>query len=311
MAINSRRTLIRDLGIFGTCLAIPRKSIAAAGHWARPIKLGMIADLHGGLAVDASQRLDAFLHNMEMEGCDALVQMGDFAYPNQEHQSYPDRFNAAHDQTVHVIGNHEFDHSLTRKDCFKAWGIEASYYRRDIAGLQVIVLDCNQRGSPTHRGGYPSYIGDKQALWLEKQLEQADSPVLVLSHQPLAGTAAIDNAAKIQATLSRHRNKVLLCLNGHTHVDSLVRVGGVPYLHVNSASYYWVGGETRMAYYTAPLFTTVTIDLAKGVILVSPRKSEWKDKSPEQLGYFDREGGPPQEIVTPQIRSHRIESASN
>ena len=119
------------------------------------------------------------------------MQLGDFAFPNHKHQVYADKFNAAHDRTIHVIGNHEFDYGLTRADCFKAWGIDTSYYRQDIGGLRVLVLDGNEKGSPTHRGGYPSYIGQQQQAWIARELEDADKPILILSHQPLAGTSAI------------------------------------------------------------------------------------------------------------------------
>ena len=126
------------------------------------IRLGVISDLHGGLAGDADSRLDAFINEMAGRDCDALIQLGDFAYPNEQNQHFADQFNAAHDVTVHVIGNHEFDYNLTREDCFRAWGIESAYYVRDIAGIRLIVLDGNEQGSPLHRGGYPSYIGKEQ-----------------------------------------------------------------------------------------------------------------------------------------------------
>ena len=243
---------------------------------------------------------------MAEEECDALVQLGDFAYPNAEHQRFADKFNAAHSRTLHVIGNHEFDYKLTREDCYRAWGIEKSYYGYDLGEIRVLVLDGNDRGSPTHGGGYPSYVGEPQQQWLEQELQQATRPILILSHQPLAGTSCIDNAREIQELLARYRAKILLCLNGHSHVDSLRVEQGVAYLHINSASYYWVGGETRMAYYEDPLFSVVTIDPTSATIHVSGKTSQWKAESPKQLGYFQRETAPPEAIVTPQIRSHHV-----
>lgn len=60
----------------------------------------MIADLHGGLAVDAESRLDAFLSAMQDKDCHALIQMGDFAFPKAKHQVFADKFNAANKQTI-------------------------------------------------------------------------------------------------------------------------------------------------------------------------------------------------------------------
>ncbi len=305
MTKTSRREVIKTLSAVGGSLVLPSLSLACSSTHAS-VKLGVIADLHGGLAVDADARLDAFLLAMKHEDCDALVQLGDFAYPNAEHQRFADKFNAAHEQTIHVIGNHEFDHGLKRADCFKAWGIDAAYYRRDVGGLRILVLDGNEKGSPTHAGGYPSYVGKRQQEWLEKELADSQRPVLILSHQPLAGASAVNNAAEMQSLLARHKSKTVACLNGHSHVDSLVQIDGVPYLHVNSASYYWVGGKQRMAYYRDPLFTTLTINPETATLNVTARTSSWSDKSPKQIGYFDRKNAPPEPIVTPQIRPHHI-----
>ena len=305
----NRRTALATCSVVGVSMTLPSLTLANTSRAASSIKLGVIADLHGGLTVDAAARLDSFLKAMSTEQCDALVQLGDFAFPNEKHQAYADKFNQAHDETIHVIGNHEFDFGLKRSDCFKAWGIKAGYYRRDVRGLRVLVLDGNEKGSPTSRGGYPSYVGPQQQEWLKRELEASDKPILVLSHQPLAGPSAIDNAADVQRLLAKHASKVVACLNGHSHLDSLVQVSGVPYLHINSASYYWVGGETRMAYYADPLFTTITIDPATATLSVSPALSEWKGKSPKQIGYFESNQRPPESSVTPQIRPHHVSSS--
>ena len=243
---------------------------------------------------------------MEKEKCDSLVQLGDFAYPNAAHKSYPEKFNAAHDVTVHVIGNHEFDHGLTRKDCYKTWGISSSYYRKDIGGLRVLVLDGNESGSPNHQGGYPSYLGRQQLNWLKKELQESKKPVLVLSHQPLAGRIAVDNAKTVQKMLAEFSSKIILCVNGHSHIDSLLQIDGVSYLHINSASYYWVGGKERMLYYADPLFTTLTFDPETSSVIVAAKASQWKGGSPKEIGYFDRKNSPPEKAVTPQIRARSL-----
>lgn len=304
----NRRSALKTFGGVGATLTLPF-SLAKAGSVplpAKQIRLGLIADLHGGLAVDADERLESFLDHMKGVPCDGLVQLGDFAFPNAEHQTFPDKFNAAHPNTLHVIGNHEFDFGLTRDDCYRAWGITASYYRRDIGDIRVLVLDANEKGSPDHKGGYPSFIGPTQKIWLQTELEQSSKPLLVLSHQPLAGVSAIDNALEIQDLLGRFSDKILLCLNGHSHVDAYHQLKNVGYLHINSASYYWVGGKTRMAYYRSPLFTVLTIDPLTSTIQVEGKNSDWKSDSPKEIGYFEKENSPPENIVTPQIRPQHI-----
>jgi exonuclease III/predicted phosphodiesterase len=295
------------MGAAGLTISLTPKHLLAKSPFAKPIRLGVIADLHGGLAVDAEQRLDIFLEAMSGKEVNALVQLGDFAFPNDKHQHFANKFNAAHETTIHVIGNHEFDFGLTRKDCCKAWGIESAYYRRDVGDLRILVLDGNEKGSPSYTSGYPSFIGKQQQQWLSDELETTDRPVLILCHQPLAGEAAIDNAIEIQELLAKSKDKIALCINGHSHVDSLLVVDGVTYLHFNSASYYWVGGEKRMAYYQDPLFALVTIDAANSEIRIEGKSTRWKPgDSPRAFNYFERVTAPPETIVVPAIRERTI-----
>ena len=306
MTNQTRRTIIKTIGATCASFSLPAQLFAGPRKTSKPVRLGVIADLHGGLAVDAQSRLDAFLDAMADQHCDALIQLGDFAYPNEKHQSYADQFNAAHANPIHVVGNHEFDFGLTRADCQKSWGIGSAYYARDLDDMRVMVLDGNEKGSSVHKGGYPSYVGKTQKNWLAAELKAAQKPVVILSHQPLAGHAAIDNATDIQELLSKFKDKIVLCINGHTHVDSYLQVEGVSYLHINSASYHWVGGKTRMAYYKDPLFTTITIDPVKLVVSVKAKTSTWKGDSPAAIGYFSRDNAPPKTIVTPAIRGREI-----
>jgi len=307
MQNQTRRTALKIFGTSCAAIALPSKLSASDPTLGKPIRLGVITDLHGGLATDAESRLDKFLNSMAKQKVDALVQLGDFAYPNKQHQRFSDKFNGAHENTIHVIGNHEFDFGLGRDDCFQAWGIESAYYQRDIGGIRILVLDGNEKNSPTYTGGYHSYIGKQQQAWLAQQLEQTDRPVLILSHQPLAGQSAINNATEIQQLLAKYKSKILLCINGHAHVDSLLQVDGVTYLHINSASYYWVGGKKRMAYYQDPLYTTLTIDLANSIIHVEGKSSHWKPgDSPTTINFFERVNAAPETIVVPTIRERKI-----
>ena len=302
-----RRTVLKSIGAAGVTWMLPGGAMVNSKSVDRKLKFGIIADLHGGFVRDAESRLDVFLNAVKKEPCDGLIQLGDFAFPNAKHQKFADKFNAAHDTRIHIIGNHEFDYELKREDCYKAWGIESSYYSRDVGGLQVIVLDGNDTGSPTHESGYPSYIGGPQREWLQKQLEQSDKPVLILSHQPLAGSWPIDNAKEIQRLFGTHKDKILLCINGHSHIDQLVEVSGVHYLHMNSASYFWVGGEHRTAFYAEPLYAMLTIDPTAGTISIEGKSSTWKRRSPEELGYFkNKQNPPPESDVVAEIRSRKL-----
>lgn len=301
---QNRRTAIATILGAGASIALPPVLRARVKALDSTVKFGVITDTHIGFVPKAEERLSAFLREMRMVGPDGLIQMGDFAHPNEKNQEHVDRFNKASQHPIHAIGNHELDHGLTREDARDSWGIPGFYYSKKVMGIQVIVLDGNDKGSPTYasHGGYHSYIGDSQRHWLKEELEAAECPVLIISHQPLAGRIAIDNAKEVQALISLHRDRILVCLNGHSHVDQHLEIEGVNYVHVNSASYYWLGGKVRLATYRDPLFTTMTIDAEAGTVSFSGVNSEWAGGTPEDAGYFkDGENEELKPIVQPRI----------
>lgn len=316
----NRRHFSKTLALGGASLPLSTMAADALKSLPKSIKLGVIADLHVDLIPDGSKRLNDFLAEMEKGKPDALVQLGDFAFAKKSNQEIADRFNKAHKHSLHVIGNHDTDGGLSTKQVVDSWGMKSAYYHREVGGLNLVVLNANEKGSPKHKGGYPQFIGKEQVAWLEKILHDIKGPVVVISHQPIAGPYPIDNAEEVQKILSKHSDKVVLAMNGHTHIDLLTEVGGIPYLHINSASYHWLGSKyAHESYpaevharhsalqYTSPyreaLFTTLTFDPKSGQIAVAKSKTEWVGKSPGELG-LKRE---PEGSVTPEIRGRVIE----
>ncbi|MCD2421707.1 metallophosphoesterase [Niabella pedocola] len=296
----NRRQFVKAAAFAGLAWSIPAAVLAALKK--EIIQIGIITDLHQDLIPDGYERLTAFVADMKKAAPDALLQMGDFAYPGDKNKKLIDLFKNAHPTTLHVIGNHDTDAGYTKQQCIDYWGMPARYYTYLLKGIRLLVLDGNDKGSPGHKGGYPSYIGPEQAAWLKEQLEAAKEPVIIVSHQPLAGSAAVDNAAEIQAVLEQHRNRILMAINGHTHIDAHLQINGVHYVHINSASYYWMGEKYKHAIYTPAvhqqypylsytcpykdaLFTRLTIDPVKGRIHIKGKASQWEGKSPEELNY--------------------------
>lgn len=320
--ISSRRDFCRTTAAVATSIILPSEVMACLGRVEKPIKIGMITDLHQDVMHDGPARLQVFLDAMEKEKPDALIQLGDFAYPTKKNEVVSKAFEKAHPKTLHVLGNHEIDDGHSFDEVAKLWGMKGRYYTEHVNGLDLVVLDGNEKPE-NHQGGYPAHIGEQQLEWLGKQLKTLQGPILVISHQPLAGPSSIDNAGEVQALLNSAADKVLLAVNGHTHIDHVAREGKVSYLHVNSASYKWVGGSYRnksypaevhskfqWVEYTCPyrdsLFTTLTIDPASGRIDVKGRESEWVGKSPSQLGIADKPDLTDGKEISPQIRSRQL-----
>ncbi|MDG1149577.1 MAG: metallophosphoesterase family protein [Akkermansiaceae bacterium] len=315
----NRRHFSKTLALGGVGSPLSTMAADALNVLSRPIRLGVIADLHVDLIPDGAERLDSFLDEMTKTKPDALIQMGDFAFAKESNQKIVDRFNKAHEIALHVIGNHDTDGGLSMEHVLKSWGMKDPYYHHVVEGLHLLVLNANEKGSVKHKGGYPKFIGKSQVAWLEKTLSSLEGPVVIVSHQPIAGSYAIDNAAEIRKILSKHSDKVVLAMNGHTHIDLLTEVGEIPYLHINSASYHWLGSKyAHESYpaevhakhsalkYTSPyreaLFTTLTFEPKNRQIIVEKRVTQWVGKSPEELG-LKRE---PEGAVTPGIRARVI-----
>lgn len=303
--------------------ALPRISEASVRRLRRPVALGVIADLHHDVMHDGPARLDTFIEHMSTRRPDAIVQLGDFAYPSPDNLPLVARFNGAHPRALHVLGNHDTDAGFQTKDCVEAWGMPGRYYDRDVEGVRLLVLDGNDAGSPNHGGGYPSFVGGEQVAWLTERLDVLEGPIVVASHQPLAGPHAVDNAEEIQRILGSAADKVILAINGHSHIDEIVRVRDVTFLHVNSASYKWVGGDHRhesypeaihaehpwISYtcpYRDPLFATIVVDPATRAVRVEGRRSRWVGASPAELGSDPHPALIHGEQIAPRIRDRAL-----
>jgi 3',5'-cyclic-AMP phosphodiesterase len=287
------------------------------------LKIGLISDLHLDVIHDGAIRLTAFLEKAKSEKPQALIQLGDFAIPKKENQSLIQAFNSAHARAFHVLGNHDMDGGYSREEVASAYGMSGLYYSTDLESIRLIVLDGNDPGSPTYKSGYASYIGPEQQAWLRSELEKSDKPVLILSHQPIAGIYTIDNAAEIQRILSDFSPKILLAINGHAHVNQHLEVGGVHYVHINSASYYWVGeklahnslpdgihAEFPSLQYTCPyseaLFAFLTIDPGKKRISIQGKRADWIGPSPQELGYSILNAQEQKDNLQPEIGNFKI-----
>jgi Icc protein len=318
-----RRSFIYQTGMTAVSFAIPGRLLPKAQTNSK-ISLGIIADLHQDIMHDSHQRLAAFVGEMKRNPTDVVVQMGDFATPKMEHQRLVDLFHEAPGVPIHVLGNHDTDLGFQPEDCVAQWMIPGTYYKKEVNGFTLLVLDGNQKGSPTYQGGYPSYIGAAQLNWLEGELESADGPVIILSHQPLKGWLEVDDAEKVRERLALYADKIVICMCGHTHIDQVYKENGILYWHVNSASYYWIGGNyihqsytaeihekhgniSRTCPYSEPLFARMEIDLEMGWITVTGQQAEWVGASPVDLGYRPAESLWQGEEIVPYIRNRKWE----
>lgn len=299
---KSRRSFIKSTTLATLSFGISSPTFSLFPPLSSKIVLGVISDLHHDLIPDGVTRLQEFLKEADHIKPQAIIQMGDFAFTSTRNQHLVNLFNEAHSKAFHLIGNHDMDGGFTKKNCLDAWKIPHYFYSKEVMGIKLIFLDGNEEGSPTHKSGYASYIGPRQQDWLKAELANSKIPVVIFSHQPIAGIYPIDNTIEIQTILSDYSQKILLALNGHSHVTQHLQIGGVNYVHINSASYYWVGAKFKHQSYSSPihdqypslsstcpyehsLFAFITIDPENMQITIEGQKTNWIGPNPTQLGY--------------------------
>jgi predicted phosphodiesterase len=270
-----RRSFLKSALLTSFSLALPPSIGKLWAGQSDSLRLGLITDLHRDIIHDSDLRLQTFLEEVNRAEVHAKIQLGDFAIPKPANAPFIAAFNQGKIPAYHVLGNHDLDEGYSKEQAIQAFGMPSAYYAEVIQGVRILVLDGNDSGSPTAKGGYASYIGKEQQDWLNQQLEESKEPVIVISHQPIAGIYTIDNAVEIQNLLS---------------------------VHLNSASYYWVGekhahlsmdADTHANYpslastcpYAAVLFGILTLDRKQGKLTLTGRKSSWIGPSPLELGY--------------------------
>jgi predicted phosphodiesterase len=318
-----RRSFIKSTVLTSFSLALPSSILKLWAGQIENLRLGLIADFHRDAIHDSDLRLQTFLEEVNRAEVHAKIQLGDFAIPKPANTSFIAAFNQGNIPAYHVLGNHDMDEGYSKGQALQAFGMPSAYYAQVIQGVRILVLDGNDSGSPTAKGGYASYIGKEQQDWLNQQLEDSKEPVIIISHQPIAGIYTIDNAVEIQNLLSVHASKIILAINGHAHVDQFLKVGGVSYLHLNSASYYWVGekhrhlsldANTHAAYsllaFTCPyadvLFGVLTLDRSAKKLTLKGRKSSWIGPSPLELGYSILSPAEQEMYLNPQISNREL-----
>ncbi len=298
------------------------------------VKIGMCSDVHLPTMHDSEKRIIAFIDSMKIAKPDFIIELGDFAIPTKEYARYFVIWNSFPGPKYHVIGNHEMDGGTTLEQALAYRCMSSSYYTFSRKGFKFIVLDGNDKEYEGQKG-YRSFIGKKQLEWLKKELNSADKPVVIFSHQGFGHDPgvpgerySVNNAGDIRSVLEEHnkthRNShVICCFNGHTHHDYAEEINGIWYITINSMSYNWLGEEYEhirysdevdkefewikfTAPYKGPLYTLVEIS-TDGHIHMTGKYSEYVGPSPWELGY----PGKLKKYVKPQITERDMEFSMN
>lgn len=307
-----RRKFINQLGIGAAAILMPTTllsftpSISTEGK--KPLKFGIVSDVHKDLMPDANERLETFISKAIDKDVDFIIQMGDFCFGESKNKSFMKVWETFKGPKYHTLGNHDMDRN-SKVEVMDFWGMPKNYYSFDMGGYHFIVLDANylyQDGKFTdykHANFYVddslrAYVNDEQIEWLKSDLEATKLPTIVFSHQSIWHT--VGNRSGIQKLLETHKEKIICSLNGHSHTDYHYTQNGVEYLGINSMSYQWVSGKftstkrfpkeyykqignlPHIAGYEDPLYAFATLK-PRGVMKIEGGKSKWMSPSPYDI----------------------------
>ena len=271
------------------------------------LKVGIIADVHQDIIFDGTKRIKKFLKDANKLNVDFVIQLGDFALPRKVNQKFINSWNNFKGLKYHVLGNHDMvDFGFKKDETMKWWGMNKRYYSFDKGGLHFIVLDGNDKNPGNWNEYYYRYIGAEQKNWLENDLRNTKLPVIIFSHQSLDAKYGVKNRIEIRKIIEDIKfenglKKVIACISGHHHDDYNQSINGINYVHINSASYKWVGDKykfsrfskkienkfpsiTKTCPYKDSLYTFMTCDFNKGEIRFEEKISEYIKPSPTDLG---------------------------
>jgi predicted phosphodiesterase len=221
------------------------------------ISIGLISDIHygpdqgtkrGSLAPALFSKFAEWTQDAEIE---LVVDLGDrisdvdHEADLQEARVVGAAFAALTIPHFHLVGNHDV-HRLTIEENEAALGLPLCSASVDIGGFHLVFFNANAKLSYDHGFSLPQSDLD----WLHQDLAATTLPTVIFSHVPLnngsmQGNFYFDKTAPHHAgypaaqseqirDIIERSNKVVLCINGHTHWNAYHCIDGIHYVTIPS-----------------------------------------------------------------------------
>lgn len=300
------------------------------------IKFAIFTDLHYEHIPDGRQRIEKFITNVSDADVDFVIELGDFCSPKEENQVLIDILDSIGKPHYHLIGNHDSD-LFPKEDVMIFLKMDNSYYSFKYGEVRFIVLDTcfikkDNGYEPYCKKNYDEandiypFLPDDEFKWLEYQLTDDSKYFVIFSHHSFENEFAkrgVYNRGVVRNLINsvNHKGKkVLLCINGHDHGDSLKKMGQTYYFGLNSMSYIWFGPQFEhfsyadeiheqypalkdMVLYQEGLYSIITIT-EDGGIDIQGMNGHYQNISPKELGLEDVWNG---RSILPIISSLKVE----
>jgi 3',5'-cyclic AMP phosphodiesterase CpdA len=296
------------------------------------VKFAVFTDLHYEHIHDGNKRVENFVANVRSLDIDFVIELGDFCEPKESNRFLLNMLDSIGKPHYHVIGNHDSD-QYQREEVMKFLKMDNSYYSFKKGKIKFIILDtcfiktekgyepyCKKNYDKT-KSIYP-VLPDYELKWLEEQLIDDSEYFIIFSHHSFENEFAkrgVYNRAEVRDLINKVNDmgkKVLLCVNGHDHGDSLEKINQTYYFGLNSMSYIWVGPEYEhfcysdeihnkypfikdLVLYKDGLYAVITI-IEEGNLKIEGISGDYQNISPKELGLSDRWNG---RSILPKVSS--------
>jgi 3',5'-cyclic-AMP phosphodiesterase len=234
------------------------------------LKIAVVTDIHHGAARltkrgdQAIGLLDRFLAFCAGYGPDLIAELGD-RINDQDRETdrlllrqVAGKFQGLNTPHVHLDGNHDSDFLLPEDN---AESISSGRHQSlDLNGYHLVFWNASTKIPRPE----PFRATDEDLAWLEQDLASTDLPMIIFSHVPFSGASMVGNywfhntpehatypnSAEIRAIVEAS-DRVILCVAGHVHWNSLHRVNAIPHITVQSLTEsFTTGGNAAEAWAT-------------------------------------------------------------
>lgn len=201
-----------------------------------------------------TEGLDKIIERAHGENADVLMHCGDFAVNFGDNRGFIDKFinNKYGLPTVFCYGNHELQGISSLEELNSMYGIEKSYYFKELCGFRFIVLDTNwwrdddgtvyrypgkSVGSPKGWDYDHNIISEAQMQWFREAMESSTLPCIIVSHHPIWKSAREEHLAIMRAIdeiNEKTPGKVIIYFSGHMHRNNIALINRVVHFNVNA-----------------------------------------------------------------------------
>ncbi len=274
----SRRDFVKGMAGAGACVALgwPRRAV-----WALPggrpgmLRFVFYTDIHTRVEWDTPRALEQAAASINQQHVDIAIAGGDLITDGFDAtagavaprwDAYLEMHRSIRADVYPVLGNHDLvgvapadgsePEENPRRDYLERLGLDRTWYAFEAGGYHFIVLDSLKLVD--HADRYHGFIGEEQQEWIRFVLAEIprDTPIIVASHMPLltsffqateGSTMAsppsrvVTNSRDVLNLFAGHN--LALVLQGHLHVNEMIRWRNTTFITGGAVSGRWWRGE--------------------------------------------------------------------